>query len=210
MILYDDTNLSLIPANAQAVAGYVNGRWPTYPQVVQRWPNAKHLSIDVTGASNADCLDVERGDATNAHAGDWVKRQLQRGVHKPVVYTSLSNVAALLSALAVSGVTRSQIRLWTAHYDYKEHLCSPQSCPGFGLMTTADATQWTNNALGRSLDQSLLAPNFFGPVPVKPLLVHYVDKDGIDHYEQARKHGWLIRAAQFDAGKFEELNVKRV
>src|SRR5438067_2070247 len=140
--MYDDVNLSLVPADAQAVAGYVNGRWPTYSEVVRRWPKAKHLSIAVTAHADADCLDVEPGDAPNSAAPGWVKRQIARGVHRPVVYTSVSNAVALLKTLANAGIKRNQIRLWTAHYSGREHLCGP-AC-GFGLQTTADATQWTD------------------------------------------------------------------
>jgi hypothetical protein len=161
--MYDDVKLALIPAQAEAVAGYVNGRWPTYNEVLRRWPKAKHLSIAVTAHADAECLDVEPGDATNRDAPAWVKRQLARGVHRPVVYTSVSNTAQLLLVLAGAGIGRSQIRLWTAHYSGRPHLCGP-GC-GFGLKTTADATQWTDRASGKSLDESLCAPSFFGPAP---------------------------------------------
>ena len=166
LTMYDDINLDAIPADAQAVAGYVNGRWPNYDESVRRFPKAKHLSIAVSSAADADCLDVERFDATNAVAPGWVKRQLKRGVHRPVLYTSVSNVAALLRELSSSGVQRSQVRVWSAHYTERAHLCGP-SC-GFGMPTVADATQWTSHSHGRSLDQSLCSDTFFGLAP-KPL-----------------------------------------
>jgi hypothetical protein len=167
LTMYDDVTLSLIPANAQAVAGYVNGRWANYSQVVNRWPKAKHLSIAVTAHADADCLDVEKGDATNDQAPAWVKRQLARGVYRPVVYTSVSNGPALLSTLKAAGISRSQIRLWTAHYTAREHLCGPICGLRAGklLLAKADATQWTDRALGRSLDQSLCSDGFFGTAP---------------------------------------------
>lgn len=165
IVLFDDTNLSLVPAAAGAVAGYVNGRWPTEAEAERRWPKAKHLSIAVTSHADADVLDVEPGDATNAVAANWVKRQLGRKLHtpKPVVYTSASNAEALIKALAVGGVARSQYWLWTAHYTHHEHLCGP-SC-GFGDFH-ADATQWTDRALGRSLDESIARDDFFSAPPL--------------------------------------------
>jgi hypothetical protein len=117
----------------------------------------------VTSHADAECLDVEPGDATNDVAAAWVKRQIARGVKRPVVYTSLSNAAALLRALAAGGVPRTSVRLWTAHYTKFAHRCDPRC--GFGMPTTADATQWTDRAFGRSLDQSLCADDFFGPLP---------------------------------------------
>lgn len=158
--MYDDVSTALIPANAQAVAGYVNGKWPTYATVVKQWPNAHHLSIAVSASADADCLDVEAGDATNDQAPAWVKRQLGRGLKRPVVYTSVSNAQALLTTLARAGIKRSDIRLWTAHYNGVQHRCGP-AC-GYGLQTTADATQYTDKALGRSLDATLCGPRFFG------------------------------------------------
>jgi hypothetical protein len=173
LTMYDDVNLDLIPANAQAVAGYVNGRWANYSQVVKRWPKAKHLSIAVTAQADADCLDVERGDATNADAPAWVKRQFALGVYRPVVYTSVSNAPDLLSTLKTAGISRSQIRLWTAHYTKREHLCGPVCGLRSGklLLAKADATQWTDRALGRSLDQTICSDGFFALAP-KPAL-HY-------------------------------------
>jgi hypothetical protein len=95
-------------------------------------------------------------------AARWVKRQQARGVKHPVVYTSVSNVPALLGALAKDGIKRLDIRLWTAHYTGRPHLCGPQC--GFGMSTTADATQYTNHALGRTLDASLCRDGFLPPV----------------------------------------------
>ena len=233
--MYDDINLSLIPANAQAVAGYVNGRWPTYPEVIRMWPKAKHLSIAVSSSADADCLDVEPGDATNIVAPGWVHRQIKRGVYRPCLYTSVSNAAPLLKALAQAGIMRGQVRLWTAHYTNKEHLCGP-GC-GFGLKTNADATQWTSRALGRSLDQSLCAGGFFDrpPVPApkpkpapppapkpipspKPLggqtepsgaYIYTRDKHGNKLWEPLTLHGEAVRYAQWRLGRYQELTFKR-
>jgi hypothetical protein len=162
--MFDAINLNAIPADAEAVAGYVNGKWPTYAGVVNRWPHAEHLSIAVTSQADADCLDVEKGDAPNSLAAGWVKRQIARGLEKPAIYTSVSNVRPLLGLLAHAGIKRSDIRLWTAHYTFHEHLCS--GVCGFGMPTVADATQWTDKANSRSLDQSICSDAFFGTPPV--------------------------------------------
>lgn len=161
--MYDDISVSAIPANAEAVAGYVGGKWPTYPELVKRFPKAHKLSIAVTSTEDAECLDVEPGDASNIQAPAWVKRQQARGVKKPVVYTSVSNAPALIATLAKAGVKRTDIRLWTAHYTGRPHLCS--SACGFGFKFTADATQYDDHAFGRSLDVSLCSDAFFGTAP---------------------------------------------
>ena len=228
MYMYDDVNVHLIPKNAEAVAGYVNGRYKTWPAVVAGWPNAHKLSIAVSSAADAMCLDVEPGDATNQVAAGWFKRQ--KGV-KPVFYTSVSNAAALIKALAQAGIMRGQYRLWTAHYTGKEHLCNAKC--GFGNFQ-ADATQFEDRVGNVSLDKSLLSDTFFGkpspkpipkpkpkpvPVPPKPVppppvvppviqkYLKITDKDGSVTFVPMSKQARALRGSQFAAGKFIGLNV---
>lgn len=162
LTMFDSIDLTQIPSNAEAVAGYVNGKWPTYHELGSKFPKAHKLSIAVTADHDAECLDIENGDATNADAPAWVKRQK---VTKPVVYTSVSNAEALLKELAAAGIQRDHIRLWTAHYTMKAHICDSKC--GFGFMGAADATQYSDKALGRNLDASLVSDGFF-PAPPKP------------------------------------------
>lgn len=159
--MYDDVNVSLIPVSAQAVAGYVDGRWPTYAQLVKKFPHAQHVvSIAVFPSDNAEVLDVEPGDATVAQAADWVKRQKARGVKKPVVYTAASWGQSLVNALTLAGLKYGTDYLWwSAHYTYKPHLCSSKC--GFGIRVIAHVTQWTDKAEGKSLDESLCSAEFF-------------------------------------------------
>lgn len=155
--MYDDVNLSLIPKDAQAVAGYVGGRWPTFSKLRAAFPRAKkYVSVAVNASEDADILDVESGDATNAQAAAWFHRQKAK---RPGFYTSVSNVAALQSELARAGISRGAYKLWTAHYIDVSHLCNPKCYRG--MPTTADATQYTDHALGRSLDASVTTPAFF-------------------------------------------------
>ena len=171
ILMYDTITLETMPAAPEAVAGYVGGHWPTYEPLVWKFPHAKHLSIAVNAGEDATCLDVERGDADPVQAPAWVKRQQARGVVRPVVYCSVSTAATLLGGLASEGVGREAIRLWTAHYTDKPHLCTA-ACGG-GFAGTADATQFTCRALGRNLDESVCSDAFF-PAPVDPH--HYVER----------------------------------
>lgn len=159
LTMYDSVDLSQIPKDAAAVAGYVGGRWPTYSKLAAEFPHAKRLSIAVTAEEDADVLDVEKGDALISQAPRWVKRQLARGIKRPVIYCAVSDAKALLVALKAEGISRSQVRLWTAHYTFKPHRCT-KAC-GFGMPTTADATQFTDRALAKNLDASLVADTFF-------------------------------------------------
>ena len=167
--MFDDVSVSLIPRNAEAVAGYVNGKWATYPEVVRQFPHAHHLSIAVSASADADCLDVEPGDATNAQAPAWVKRQRSRRkagaksvTRLPVLYTAASNGEALIAACTKAGLAYGVDYLWwSAHYNQAlgEHICNPKCYPG--LRHTAHATQFTDHANNVSLDESVVTPGFF-------------------------------------------------
>lgn len=125
--MFDSVDVSQIPHDAEAVAGYVNGSFVTFPTLEREFGKGTHkLSITVAGhtSSRARCIDVEPGDATIQTCADWLK------AHKD----------------------GRDYLLWTAHYTGHPHICGP-SC-GFGLQHEADATQWTNHALGRNLDES--------------------------------------------------------
>jgi len=156
--MFDSIELDEFPNDPEAVAGYVNGYWPTFNALLKEFPKAKHLSIAVTSSANAECLDVEPGDATPADAPGWLKRQKDRGVDKPVIYVMLSQAQALVDLLDRAGYDRSEYRLWIAHYAYEPHLCDSRC--GFGLKTKADATQFTDKSGGRNLDESLCRAGF--------------------------------------------------
>lgn len=157
--MYDSIEVDQIPPKPEAVAGYVGGKWPTYKAVVAKFPTAKHLSIAIAASEDAECLDIEAGDATIAQAPAWVERQHKRGNQRPVLYISLFSAKSLIMELAKHGIPKRQIRLWTAHYTYVPHICNAKC--GYGLTGEADATQFTDKALNRNLDQSLCQANFF-------------------------------------------------
>ena len=167
--MYDDINIDLIPRTARYVAGYVDGRWQTYLKLKLRCPLAKVMSIAVFPSDDADCLDVEPGDATNAQAPAWVKRQRARRnagaksvTRLPVLYTSAANGEALIASCSKAGlVYGSDYLWWSAHYDPRLglHVCNPTCYRG--LQHTAHATQFTDHANNVSLDESVVSPGFF-------------------------------------------------
>jgi hypothetical protein len=153
--MYDAVNVSNLPAGGDCYAGYVNGKWPTYAAVRAKYPGLPVLSISVFSAGDADCLDVETGDATAADCPEWVRRQQIRGVHQPVLYTFQSNLGAVMAALNGAGIPRSAVRLWSAHWGAGQHICSPTACRA---AATCDGTQWDSN---NNYDTSLLVGSFF-------------------------------------------------
>jgi gag-polyprotein putative aspartyl protease len=168
IVMFDAVNVAQIPNGPVAVAGYTDGAWPTAAELAERFPNAHLLSIATSAGHDADCLDVESGDATPADVPGWYERQRARGVERPCIYADASTMQASIVPLVRSGaIARSLVRLWSAHYS-GEHICAPSSCGAVSL--DMDGTQWTDSAWGRDLDESLLAADFFGtakPAPAK-------------------------------------------
>jgi hypothetical protein len=156
--MYDAIYVGNLPGGDVAYGAYVGGKWPTYNAVRVAFPHARVLSIAVNAGQDADCLDIEPGDATADQAPAWVRRQQARGVARPVLYTSQTNLGAVLAALAAAGVGRGEVRLWSAHYAGK-HICSP-AC---GAPVQCDGTQWIDH--DDKYDESLLADDFFAPAP---------------------------------------------
>lgn len=165
MFMYDDVNLALEPAGAYAYAGYVDGRFENFQELEALFPGAHFLSIAVSASDDAACLDDEPGDATNAEVFAWFQAQVARGQYRPCVYTSADNLTAMETTMAANGFARESYRMWSAHYTNVAHFCGPDTCH-FGI-SQADATQYTDDALGRSLDESIIADDFF-PVPTPP------------------------------------------
>ena len=153
----DSINTVALPEGMDAYAGYVNGAWPTYPQIVERFPKALHLSIAVNATARADCLDVERGDATPGDIPGWMAGWQPGNTRLPVLYCSAAAAGDVIDA---ARATRGSYLLWTAHYTGVEHICGPGTC-GF---PQADGTQWLNTP---GYDQSLLSAAFYPP-PVVP------------------------------------------
>lgn len=150
-----------IPQGLTAVAGYVDGRWPSFSELELLFPAVPHrLSITVNGQDAADCIDVENGDATITD----VPAFLARGGW--AVYTSVANVEALIAR-----VPRTSFKLWTAHYTAGQHICTTGTCRYPGLTTAADGTQWIDHG---TWDESLLTTYFFTSIPAPPTPVPVV------------------------------------
>jgi hypothetical protein len=166
--MYDTVQNDQFPAGAQAYAAYVDGSvgdQPNFDFIVRTFPHAQHLSIAVSASSNADALDVEPGASAPTDVPGWYARQTQRGIQRPCVYASAAMMKDnVLPVLQQAKIARGAVRLWSAHYGFGQHICGPASC---GLVPVeVDGTQWTNAALGRNLDQSLLLASFFTTSPV--------------------------------------------
>lgn len=146
--MYDAVNVYGIPINATHVAGYLAGAKirTTLPALKARFPKAVILTIAVTAEQDAECLDIEKGDATPEQAPAWVKRQLARGVKHPKLYADRSTMPTLWAALQAAGIKRDQVKLWVADWTNVPHRPA-----GY------DACQWISTP---GYDESLCAPRF--------------------------------------------------
>lgn len=131
---YDSTSAKYIPAWATAMAGYVDGLYANVAALRARFPKARLLKIAVRASTDADCLDIEPGNAVPSEAPAWVRKQHARGKRRPVVYASASEMPEVLIALEDDGIKRSEFQVFTAHYTGRPHIESG-----------SDATQWEDH-----------------------------------------------------------------
>lgn len=173
--MFDDANWELIPGDSRVIAVYTDGRYENAEKLRAKFPHAEIVTVAVSAKDDADALDDEPGDATNADLVAWAKRQFARGVVKPIIYTSVSNIDAAMAALHAAGITRDKVRLWSAHYGQGDHICGIATC---GLCrNTVDWTQFTDKARGISLDMTDMGAA--KPEPANPVVT--IPKSAVDH-----------------------------
>ena len=131
----DAIDVSRLPDGLAAYAGYVDGYWPTFDQLCQRfYPRAHCISITVRGG-NARFADVEAGDLSPAQAARWLVNRVptskggrwtplleeRYGITpqwRPGLYFSVSLRPSIVKALAdiAPDLQRADYCLWGAHW----------------------------------------------------------------------------------------------
>lgn len=141
--------VALMPTGGDIYAGYDDGSYNDVQAIIDRFPNKPVLSIDVTGANQAQALDVENGDATVADIDPWLAQYGLAGpvFDRPVVYMSVDLARASFPSAHPNGCL-----LWSAHYTQTAHICGPSSCGA--LPYDADMTQWGSF---QDFDESLVS-----------------------------------------------------
>lgn len=146
-LMYDAVDPTHIPDDAQIVAGYVDGKWPSFngydgiKSIRELFPHAEHVSIAVFADDDAQVLDVERYDARPGQAPAWAERQRKRGV-EPTVYCSESIWHNVKHAFHSQNV--EQPHYWIANYDGKAEIPSGavakqyENTPGYDVSVVAD------------------------------------------------------------------------
>ena len=115
--LYDSVTAADIPADAEMVSGYVDGRYRWSPSDWARFPHAVQVRIAVSASTNdGDVLDVEPGDATPAQCPDWIRMRQAAGLPRPTIYCNRSTMGAVQDACR--GLSYS---LWIAEWTGSAH-----------------------------------------------------------------------------------------
>jgi hypothetical protein len=148
LYMYDDVTVSLIPLDAKIIACYNDGRYKNVDAVRARFPHAVIVTIAVRASDDAEVLDDEPGDATDAEVYAWLKRQHARGVYCPVIYKSAGGVDRLMLTMTANGFVHGKdFLIWSAHYGNGPHICGPDTCKLTKIK--CDWTQYTS--AGRTL-----------------------------------------------------------
>jgi hypothetical protein len=164
MLLYDTALVGAeLPQDPEAVAGYVDGAFRTFDDLVARYPNARHVSITVEGDLDAMVLDWERG---NADPPDWAQRKIARG-ERPIIYCQVSNAPHVAKAIAplrlgVAGEVDWFAADWTGAPHLQPASVATQFANGPHYDVSMTAPDWP------PADTSAHEPPAPGPAPAPP------------------------------------------
>lgn len=170
--MYDAVTPGNIPAGAQLVAGYADGRYANLPAMRARFPHALVVPIATGKSTRATVADVEKGDLTPEDALYWVTVTMSDvSNHLLTLYANTSTWPSVKSAFTAARVTLPQ--WWAAHYTGVAHL-EPGSI----------ATQYVDTG---GYDLSLVADYWPGvdPLPTPPAA--HTQKDTMIIVSVARK-----------------------
>ena len=160
-VMFDSTNPSAIPADAEIVGGYIDGpqsQWPA--EAWTMFPRAALVRINVTGdpSHGGDELDVERFDATPDHAPAWFDERTRAGhVGGLSIYCSRDALPEVEAKMGKRSYFRRVATLdGTLHID------------GYKPMEGPAAIQFASAAmLGINADMSLVMSDYYHPSPAR-------------------------------------------
>jgi hypothetical protein len=162
--MYDAVDIDNLPLDVALTLGYVDGRDTAghYDRVRRARPQARVIAVTVTGATlDAVMGDVETGDMTPVSGAGWARRMLAAGRH-PTLYMNASTWPAVRAEVQKAGVA-GRVSYFVADYDGVAEIP-----PG------AIGKQFTDRALGKTLDESVVAAHWPGvdaDVAAAPVIV---------------------------------------
>ena len=131
----DDPGPTFHGLAVDAVAAYGNGSFANHAKAVAAFPNAHVLKIDVKGEHIGNAGDFEPGDMAIEHADPWAKQRVIAGIHRPVIYFSVSKWPAIMQSLQAAGLYRKR----RPHLDGPLHRQGPPLLGGVRLRRHRDS-----------------------------------------------------------------------
>lgn len=149
--MYDSVNPNAIPtlAPGDMVAYYVDGlyEWPASTLDNPRWDGHEMVSITVMGGTTeADVVDCEKGDVTDAQAAAWWQLMGKQG-RMPTIYCNLG-VAGGVVAECRKLIPNAVPQLWVADWTNLPHMVTVDNAH-------VVAVQWTSDTAA-DYDESLV------------------------------------------------------
>ena len=117
-LMYDSTDPFAIPADAQMVAGYVDGLYAWPYNGWARFASARQVRIAAVSLDlSAHVLDIESGAMSPAQGAEFVRLKRARGEH-PSLYFSESRLGEIQAALVAAGLDPyHSYSAWVALWD---------------------------------------------------------------------------------------------
>lgn len=162
LFVYDSTDVSAIPDDAQGIAAYADGQYANVLAADERFGRARVLTVTVRSNPLADIADCEQWDMTPLETAVWIARARSARSRRPIVYVELAGLPDLVEQLAAHGVPRDWYRLWSAHWTDAPHICDA-AC-GLGDLEPPGMTQYASLPAGRRVDVSLTTRGWWAAV----------------------------------------------
>lgn len=163
--MWDSVTVADIPADAELVAGYLDGHYANLTAMHARFPKDRVVTVTPDGHEGANVDDREPGDQSAVQSAAWATDELKAHRH-PAVYVSDSNIKEVLTALALRDAKATLI--FTAHWTGKPHICGPACFKGYDLPfePTVIGTQYADpGTSGGHYDLSLVQDYWPGVDP---------------------------------------------
>lgn len=114
--VYDSTDPAAIPATADFILAYMDGRYQTLVTLARTHPHSRIIQCTVTGRPGVRVCDVERGDLTPEQGAAWAIEERNAG-RRGWVYASTSTIPLVVKALQARHYMPQICDWWEANYN---------------------------------------------------------------------------------------------
>ncbi|MGH7745201.1 MAG: hypothetical protein ACREQ5_10445, partial [Candidatus Dormibacteria bacterium] len=167
MRMYDTVTPADLPADAPAIALYIDGRYKVSDDVWAAHPTALRCEIAVDiNTHRGQVLDCEPGNCTPSQTPYWVAHRKAAGVAMPVIYCSLS---AMAEVLAYNNAAGHVIGIWAGEWTGEDHtIAGTVGCQWANPERLPAELHGRNLDVSTITDTSWLLPALGEPFPLAP------------------------------------------